>query len=293
MIVVQSRARPVAVANPCHLCHDLFFRKNSYIWRREMMMDSLKLAALFSTVAIIGCGGGDPDSSYVTIFGNANQESIADANNEFFRIRSSDRAVVNQAGTVLNGLQVDSASRVFLNSQLIGRVELDLATNGTQIAVFRCENAASMDIIVAAGGYSVQGCVSASSPSPSPSPSPAPAPSPPSSSADGINASSCLSTSRAANGQLILSNACNQTVYFSFCLLGSSTSSFACGPSSTSGGVITYGRGNWQVSSGGTYTFPDGSNASGAILFGCAAGPSGIQPLPNLTQLNPPTGFCR
>lgn len=117
------------------------------------------------------------NTSYVNWTGSANGALIADANDEFFRVRPSDNLVEAANGGGLNGLQVSANADVIYQGQPIGSVRLVNGSAGNKIAAFVCSNGASMDIILGTGTYSVSGCESGSgsgsgSGNPTPTPSP-------------------------------------------------------------------------------------------------------------------------
>ena len=95
-----------------------------------------------------------PAGGWITWNGSANGDVVLDRNNERFRVRASSGEVVTDQGVTLNGLKTIGAS-LYSGSSLIGSVSLAAATNGGQVAVFRCSNGTVLDVTVASSSYTI------------------------------------------------------------------------------------------------------------------------------------------
>lgn len=122
------------------------------------MKKQVALSALFAVAsALAGCGGGDegadapspsspPPVAYITWIGNANGETIKDGNNEDFKVRVSDRAVVSMlSGARFEGTFVDTGANLYVNNVHVGAVVAAPSITGSQIAVFKCNNGRALD----------------------------------------------------------------------------------------------------------------------------------------------------
>ena len=251
---------------------------------RELLSAQVKLSPLFAAL-LIGCGGGgDGDGDgFVSWKDSVNDTRITDASGEQFQVRSSDRIVVAANGRGLSGLVVQDAT-VYLNGSVLGKVVYANAPGGGQMTVFECANSSSK-IEITVGGESF----TATCPSGGGTTNPGTNPPAGETQYDGIAASNCLIV---RDGRFY--NNCTARVYYSFCTTGG-TSSFNCPSSpSTSGVVPSYGRGSSSIPAGGSASIDFFNQGSTTVYhFACSVGPSGRQPIPYLTSLNPTLGICR
>lgn len=252
------------------------------------MKNASKIIGIAAVAALTACGGGGDESPsdssrFVTWKDSANGIVVKDAADEGFGVETQSRAVVHIAkNSTLRGLAVNGNAQVLANGALIGSVLLNAATNGAQIAVFKCNDGTGMRLTLSSDASSwSHNCTGAVTPPTPPNPS-----TPPSA---GINASDCLKVSRDLWDRLQFTNTCNQRVYYTYCLVGGD-SIFRCGGLSSGG---DYGQGSGSVSAGGTAVLPDSASASGVRAMGCAQGNSGAQPIAHLTSINPPEGRCQ
>ena len=252
----------------------------------------LATVAMVISLAACGGGGGDGDESgpprFVTWKDSSNGIVVKDAADEGFGVETLSRSVVHIAkNNTLGGLTVDGNAQVIAKGAPIGLVLLGTATNGSQIAIFKCSDGTAMRLTISADGSNWSHSCSTGPTTPTTPTTPNPPTTPP---ATGTNASSCLSLGRDQWNGLQFTNTCNQRVYFTYCYNGGDSNLFRC--KASSGGH--YGQGAGSVSPGGTARLPDSASASGAVWFGCAStGNSSAQPIPRLTSLNPPQGECR
>lgn len=112
-----------------------------------------------ATLSLAACGGGDdeadPASTYASWTNNANGEILKDADNEDFKVRLDNRALVHWASnTRLNGMTVDSAGNIFDAGIAVGYVANATSTAGSNIGVLRCLNARDMNLVVSGSSYS-------------------------------------------------------------------------------------------------------------------------------------------
>jgi hypothetical protein len=231
-------------------------------------------------------GGGDPAGENLTEFvswsGNLNGIYIADASNEFFKVRLSNRIVVAPNGADLTGLTVSNDGIFLLENSQIGVVQL-VAGGGSQVAALRCKDGKSLDIVLNGNSYQVSGCTTENQSS-----------TPVSNTGntsinDFQNATDCLQISRNSYGTLHLTNRCQLKAYYSYCLTG--TSFLTCGSAvSHPSGYSDYSRGTDSVLPGATDNVPETTDA-GIQFFACSS-PSGKTPYPVLTSFNPPRGVC-
>ena len=147
---------------------------------RALFRPLLAAAAGAGTSLLAACGGGGSDSpppppppSYISWNGSGNGEVIVDRSNDRFRVRASDGAVESLTGAPMNGLRVRNAV-LEMNNVPIGTVSLVAATNGGQIAGFRCNNGTLADVVFQPNNLYAVDC---GAPAPSPTPPPAPPPS--------------------------------------------------------------------------------------------------------------------
>jgi hypothetical protein len=164
--------------------------------RQALFRPLLLPAAAAATGLLAACGGGggpdDPPpptpATFISWNGSGNGEVVVDRSNDRFRVRAGDGGVESLTGSPMNGLRVRNAV-LELNNTPIGTVSLVPATNGGQIAGFRCNNGQLADIVFQANNqYSVD-CGSA--------PPPAPPPPPPSS-------GNYVTWNGSANGSIVL-----------------------------------------------------------------------------------------
>lgn len=117
------------------------------------------LPALLAAAALLlaACGGEDDpltSSDYASWNNNANGEILKDANNEDFKVRLDNRALVHWASnTRLNGMTVDSGGNIFDAGIAVGFVANATSTSGSNIGVLRCLNTRDMNVIVTSTGY--------------------------------------------------------------------------------------------------------------------------------------------
>ncbi len=112
------------------------------------------LAAASLTLAACGGEDGMPASEYASWANNANGEILKDANNEDFKVRLDNRALVHWASnTRLNGMTIDSGGNIFDGGLAVGFVANATSISGSNIGVLRCLNSRDMNVIVSAGGY--------------------------------------------------------------------------------------------------------------------------------------------
>lgn len=240
-----------------------------------------------------GGGGGDESAAsteYVSFTGNANDTIIRDADNEAFSVLTQDRTVVIRSTKIdrLNGLTVNTDGHILSNGNRIGRIFNEKTADNTWVTLFYCDSGTRMNITLT-DTWS-HNCTQNTNPTPTPTPTPPSS----NSTSDGINASTCLSLvedPRYSYRPMSLYNSCNVKVYFSYCYQGWTGTPFDCNPNSTSG---NFGEGTWQVSPRDYYYLPSYGNATGVNFYACAKGPSGIEPMPFITQISPKVfGICR
>ncbi len=122
------------------------------------------LLAATTLLTLAACGGGEdgqpePDSTYVSWSGSANDVVILDWNNERFAVRRDNRNVAfYNTDTVLNNLTVNSSADVYWGSTRIGSVTYTTAVSGARIVDFTCLDGREMDITVTSGSWSYR-CV--------------------------------------------------------------------------------------------------------------------------------------
>jgi hypothetical protein len=111
-----------------------------------------------ATLGLAACGGEDavdPVSEYASWTNNANGEILKDANNEDFKVRLDNRALVHwNSNTRLNGMTVDANGNIFDGGLSVGYVANATSTGGTNIGVLRCLNTRDMNVIVTGTSYS-------------------------------------------------------------------------------------------------------------------------------------------
>ena len=268
-----------------------------------------RLSALMSLAALAACGGGGSDENnsngprFQSWNTNANGTVIKDAANESFGVEIQSSTVVHIGrDTRLNDLLVNSNAQVVANGTLIGAVVLVASTNGSQIAVFKCNNGTVMRIDISSNGYS-HNCnapapAPAPSPSPSPSPAPAPAPAPspaPSPRPPAQPANGCLQIGVHASGAVTVTNTCNVKLEYSYCTL---SGYWACraAPASHSPSGYSYDRGQSSISPGSTQVLPE-SRGAGHIWTQACVWP-GLPTIVSfdtrtLTRNSNGTGMCR
>ena len=110
-----------------------------------------------ATLLLAACGGEDPltSSDYASWTNNANGEILKDANNEDFKVRLDNRALVHWASnTRLNGMTIDTNGNIFDAGLAVGRVANATSASGSNIGVLRCLNRRDMNVIVTGSSYS-------------------------------------------------------------------------------------------------------------------------------------------
>lgn len=118
------------------------------------------LLAGASAALLAACGGSDATDIdgtplYVTWTNNANDTVILDWNNDRFVVRRSDRAVVSmQDNKTLTGLSVNSNADLVDKGVIVGGVYNGTSTSGSTIAVFKCTNGRSLNIVETSTTYS-------------------------------------------------------------------------------------------------------------------------------------------
>jgi hypothetical protein len=100
-----------------------------------------------------------PNDSYVTFTGSANGAVVVDSNNQQFRIRVSDNAVVDQSNAVLTGATVKN-STLTINGVAVASVSLANGSAGSKIAAFVCPSGDLLSFSISSSSYSWQ-CPSA------------------------------------------------------------------------------------------------------------------------------------
>lgn len=243
-----------------------------------------------------GSGGGKTSSSgdprLANWNGNDNGSTVLDVDNEHFAVSADSGEVVTRPDNrALRGTAVTDATLSF-NGLPIAVVTLANGTNNTKVAVFQCPNGRLLDLQISADHWSYD-CGDSGSGGSTGSGGTTGSGRTTSSDADGMNASSCLAVTTDEFGNSGFRNRCDATVHFSFCYRGSRSVLFECGPSAPLGdGQQSYSRGASQVGPGEFSLLPD---FAGEVLFmGCAAGPSGRDPLPFVTDISGsrPGGVC-
>lgn len=132
---------------------------HAHIHRLAAAPRTLLLAGA-AALALAACGGGedtvDPTpSTYVTWTNNANDTVILDWNNDRYAVRRSDRAVVSmQDNKTLTGLSVNSNADLIDSGVIVGGVYNGTSTSGSTIAVFKCTNGRSLNIVETSTSYS-------------------------------------------------------------------------------------------------------------------------------------------
>ncbi|WP_322032635.1 hypothetical protein [Paraburkholderia sp. J76] len=120
---------------------------------------------------LAACSGGGNNSNsdptpaaadYVNWTNSANGTVVKDWANHDFRVRASDRVVVDANNTVYAGAVVDASAQLSLNSKIIGKVSLAKSSSGTQIAVFACTDGSGLVWGNSNGSYSYN-CMSSDS----------------------------------------------------------------------------------------------------------------------------------
>jgi len=115
------------------------------------------LAVVVATLLLAACGGEDPltSSDYASWTNNANGEILKDANNEDFKVRLDNRALVHWASnTRLNGMTIDTNGNIFDAGVAVGLVANATSASGSNIGVLRCLNRRDMNVIVTGSSYS-------------------------------------------------------------------------------------------------------------------------------------------
>ena len=110
-----------------------------------------------TTLLLAACGGEDPltSSDYASWTNNANGEILKDANNEDFKVRLDNRALVHWASnTRLNGMTIDTAGTIFDAGVAVGLVGNATSASGSNIGVLRCLNRRDMNVVVLGSSYS-------------------------------------------------------------------------------------------------------------------------------------------
>jgi hypothetical protein len=110
-----------------------------------------------ATLLLAACGGEDPltSSDYASWTNNANGEILKDANNEDFKVRLDNRALVHWASnTRLNGMTIDTNGNIFDGGVAVGLVANATSASGSNIGVLRCLNRRDMNVIVSGSSYS-------------------------------------------------------------------------------------------------------------------------------------------
>lgn len=237
-----------------------------------------------------GMGGAASGTSYVQWTGNTNGSTVLDKDNGHYAIDTTTHEVVSLAtNTKLLGTSMDGAT-LSVNGSAVASVTLVNGSTGTQVAVFQCANGQILDVTEGTGGWSYS-CGASGSGAGAGAGSGGGS----SSSSDSVNATQCLSVSRAVNGSLQVFNGCAMNVEMTWCYFSTDEPLYACGPGSPAGGFLAYGRGTWTVRAGAYYPFPGSKNTGSVAYFACAPGPSGLPPSPFLTDIttNPPKGVCK
>ncbi len=118
------------------------------------------LIGAVAAASLAACGGGDGTDlvdtpTYVTWINNANDTVILDWNNDRFAVRRSDRAVISmQDNKVLTGLSVNTNADLVDKGVTVGGVFEGTSTTGSKIAIFKCNNGRSLNIIETSSTYS-------------------------------------------------------------------------------------------------------------------------------------------
>jgi hypothetical protein len=110
-----------------------------------------------ATLLLAACGGEDPltSSDYASWTNNANGEILKDANNEDFKVRLDNRALVHWASnTRLNGMTIDTNGNIFDAGLAVGLVANATSASGSNIGVLRCLNRRDMNVVVSGSSYS-------------------------------------------------------------------------------------------------------------------------------------------
>ena len=132
---------------------------NTHIHRLLAAPRALLLAGA-SAALLAACGGSDATDVdgtplYVTWTNNANDTVILDWNNDRYVVRRSDRAVVSmQDNKTLTGLSVNSNADLVDKGVIVGGVYSGTSTSGSTIAVFKCTNGRSLNIVETSTTYS-------------------------------------------------------------------------------------------------------------------------------------------
>lgn len=111
----------------------------------------------------------------------------------------------------------------------------------------------------------------------------------------GLSASHCVRDDSSSQQGIVLRNSCAQRIYMSICIIGHEMSSAACDsvPRGVSATLSSYGKLNFSIAPGGSYTVPFSGRATGWRGMACTSPSSGREPLVFLTSINPVTGQCR
>lgn len=129
------------------------------------------LSAGMTSLLLMACSGGSGSGSidptpavtdYVNWTNSANGAVVKDWANHDFKVRASDRAVVDANNTVYGGTSVDTSAQLSLNSKIIGKVSLAKSSAGTQIAVFTCTDGSGLVWGTSNGAYTYN-CMSSES----------------------------------------------------------------------------------------------------------------------------------
>lgn len=258
-------------------------------------MASRCVIAFLCALVVSACGGGGgsngdtgnvPTSAdeFIIWSGNENGAYILDgAGQQFARTMHSDQVFAISIGNYLSGLTFGDNSSVLYNGNQIALVVLDFDSNDRKVAYLACSgpapNYGKMTITVTNLGWTYSCASNTGSGSDS------------GTGGDGVNASHCIDVT-SNNGSYYLYNACNVSVYVSWCI--DDDVYWNCGPSNPIGdGLYNYSRGTWGIGPGNSYPLQTPADGRTVRLFACAKGPSGIEPLVSLTNLEPPQGVCR
>jgi len=121
---------------------------------------ALALTTAAAAATLAACGGGadglvDEPPAYVSWTNNANDTVILDWNNDRYVVRRSDRAVVSMLDNkALTGLSVNSNADLVDKGVIVGGVYSGTSTSGSTIAVFKCTNGRSLNIVETSSTYS-------------------------------------------------------------------------------------------------------------------------------------------
>lgn len=125
---------------------------------RRPRRSAMALVAAATLLLLAACGGEDDaltSSDYASWTNNANGEILKDANNEDFKVRLDNRALVHWASnTRLNGMTIDTNGNIFDGGVAVGLVANATSASGSNIGVLRCLNRRDMNIVVVGSSYS-------------------------------------------------------------------------------------------------------------------------------------------